>query len=119
MVENVGDAEKARAAAWFEALQGEICAAFERLEDAGDPALPAGRFERKATRREAEGDGGGGVMAVMRGGRVFEKVGVNVWTVFGTLAPAAMSSARGAPPAGRLFRHVRDNAQRPARAALD
>ncbi len=92
MVENVGDAEKARAAAWFEALQGEICAAFERLEDAGDPALPAGRFERKATRREAEGDGGGGVMAVMRGGRVFEKVGVNVSTVFGTLAPAARMS---------------------------
>jgi coproporphyrinogen III oxidase len=88
----VGEAEKARASGWFRALQGEICAAFERLEDAGGGERPAGRFERRATRREAEGDGGGGVMAVMRDGRVFEKVGVNASTVHGTLAPAAQRS---------------------------
>ncbi len=94
------DAEmrKARAAAWFETLRDEICAAFEALEDAQRAGpfagLPAGRFERKATRRAGEGaeDAGGGVMAVMRAGRVFEKVGVNVSTVYGTLGAAARRS---------------------------
>lgn len=94
------DAEtrKARAAAWFETLRDEICAAFEALEDsqhAGPFAgLPAGRFERKRTARSGEGaeDAGGGVMAVMREGRVFEKVGVNVSTVYGTLGAAARRS---------------------------
>ncbi|MEM1315570.1 MAG: hypothetical protein AAGI51_13505, partial [Pseudomonadota bacterium] len=51
----VGEAEKTRAAAWFEALRDRICAEFERLEDeqtSGPFAdLPAGRFERKRTRR--------------------------------------------------------------------
>ena len=91
----VGDSEKARASAWFETLRDRICAAFETLEDrldAGPHAdLPPGRFERKATRRGVEGDGGGGVMAVMRG-RVFEKVGVNVSTVHGRLDPRAQAS---------------------------
>lgn len=101
----VGDSEKARASAWFETLRDRICAAFEALEDrleAGPHAdLPPGRFERKATRRSAEGgaEGGGGVMAVMRG-RVFEKVGVNVSTVHGQLDPRAQMSltARKAIP---------------------
>jgi coproporphyrinogen III oxidase len=99
-----GEAERARAAAWFEALRNQLCTAFEALEDAQEAGpfagLPAGRFERKATRRGAEGDGGGGVMAVMREGRVFEKVGVNVSTVYGRLDERAQRSltARRAVP---------------------
>ncbi|MFT3974199.1 MAG: oxygen-dependent coproporphyrinogen oxidase [Amaricoccus sp.] len=91
----IGEAEKARAALWFEELRDRICAAFEALEDAqGDgpfAGLPAGRFERKPTLREG-GEGGGGVMSVMRGGRVFEKVGVNISTVHGQLAAPAQHS---------------------------
>lgn len=92
---DIADAHKARAAAWFAELRDAICSAFEGLEDAqgsGPHAgLPAGRFVRKATKREAAGeaDAGGGVMSVMREGRVFEKVGVNVSTVHGALAPMA------------------------------
>lgn len=90
--------QKARAAAWFEELRNRICAAFEKLEDdqATGPhaALPPGRFERKETRRQGEAgeDAGGGVMSVMRGGRVFEKVGVNISTVHGRLGEAAQRS---------------------------
>jgi coproporphyrinogen III oxidase len=92
----IGAAEQAQAAAWFEALRDEICAAFEALEDAQDAGpfagLAPGRFLRTATRRGAEGDGGGGAMSVMREGRVFEKVGVNVSTVYGALDARAQKS---------------------------
>jgi coproporphyrinogen III oxidase len=97
--------QKARASAWFRTLRDDILAAFEALEDSqstGPTAgLPAGRFEVTETRRKADGggDAGGGLMSVLRGGRVFEKVGVNVSTVHGTLAPRAQKAmaARGVP----------------------
>ena len=91
-------ARKARASAWSAELRDAICAAFGALEDAQDTgphaALPPGRFERKETRRagEGEGDQGGGVISVMRGGRCFEKVGVNISTVYGTLGERAQRS---------------------------
>jgi coproporphyrinogen III oxidase len=97
--------EKAEAAAWFRSLRDEIVVAFETIEDeqASGPGsdLPAGRFEATPTQRSAPdgGDAGGGTMNVMRGGRVFEKVGVNVSVVHGALgerAQAAMA-ARGVP----------------------
>ena len=72
--------QKARAAAWFRALRDEIVAAFEALEDshAQGPLAdrPAARFELRETRRASEdgSDAGGGLMSVMRRGRVFEKV---------------------------------------------
>jgi coproporphyrinogen III oxidase len=94
--------EKSRAAAWFRDLRDEIVAAFEALEDtAGGDGSP-GRFEVSETRRaSADGsDAGGGLMSVMRGGRVFEKVGVNVSTVYGSLgerAQAAMAARRDLP----------------------
>lgn len=97
--------EKARASSWFEDLRDQIVTAFEALEDtqkAGPTAnLPAGRFERTETKRTADdgSDAGGGLMSVMRGGRVFEKVGVNTSTVYGQLGPAAQKAmaARGVP----------------------
>ncbi len=97
--------EKTRAAAWFRALRDEIVTAFEQLEDSHDTgplsdAAP-GRFEVTETRRASDdgSDAGGGLMSVMRGGRVFEKVGVNVSEVYGTLGPAAQKAmaARGVP----------------------
>ncbi|MGK7651170.1 oxygen-dependent coproporphyrinogen oxidase [Roseovarius sp. B08] len=97
--------QKSRAATWFHQLRDEIVAAFEGLEDshASGPLseADAGRFEVKPTRRTSEdgSDAGGGLMSVMRGGRVFEKVGVNVSEVFGQLGEQAQKAmaARGVP----------------------
>ncbi len=89
---------KARASDWFRSLRGRIVAAFEALEDRGPGGAGPGRFEVTPTVRDG-GEGGGGLMSVMRGGRVFEKVGVNVSTVFGTLGARAQKAmaARGVP----------------------
>lgn len=97
--------QKARASAWFRELRDEIVAAFEALEDSQTQGpladQPAGRFDVSETKREGEDgqDAGGGLMSVMRGGRVFEKVGVNISTVYGTLGEAAQGAmaARGVP----------------------
>ena len=99
------DDKKARASGWFRSLRDEIVAAFEGLEDTQTTGpfadQPAGRFEVKETKRSSDdgSDAGGGLMSVMRGGRVFEKVGVNVSAVYGKLGEAAQKAmaARGVP----------------------
>mgnify|MGYP001627756598 FL=1 len=96
--------QKASAAAWFRALRDQIVTAFEELERAQvegpGSERSAGQFEVSQTRRAAPDgeEAGGGLMSVMRGGRVFEKVGVNVSTVFGKLgveAQDAMAARKG------------------------
>ena len=87
--------KKAQAAAWFRLLRAEIVATFEGLEARYGIGTP-GSFEVTPTTRA---DGGGGMMSVLRAGRVFEKVGVNVSEVHGVLGDRAQKAmaARGVP----------------------
>ena len=104
MTDPILDDQQLAAQAWFQRLRDQLCAAFETLEDEGSGPVPAGRFERTAWERPdpSGAPGGGGVMSVMKG-RVFEKVGVNTSTVFGTFAPEFAKSINGAGEDPRFF----------------
>ena len=104
------DDEQQRARAWFESLRDRICAEFEAIErEAGsDSAFDYTDWERHdpgpGTQPGGGGDpgggpgggqGGGGVRGLMKG-KVFEKVGVNVSTVFGRFSDDFAPSVHGA-----------------------
>lgn len=77
--------KKDEASKWFASLRDMICTKFEELDGTG-------KFERKSWERQG---GGGGVMSVMRGS-VFEKVGVNISTVYGEFSEEFRKEIPGA-----------------------
>lgn len=100
MIDEISNTRKSRAAAWFAQLRDIICAEFEALEAlqiSGPFAeIPVGKFNQTSTKRAGNTgeEAGGGVMSVLREGRLFEKVGVNVSEVYGTLSPAAAKAMK-------------------------
>ena len=94
------DEKKSLASDWFRVLRDDICAAFEGIEKMFATAQkPAGRFGRKSWHREG---GGGGEMSLMRG-QVFEKVGINISTVFGAFPDDFKEQVRGAEVDGTFW----------------
>ena len=80
-----GDVHKARARTWFAEVRDDLCARLEELEQTATPhelnaAFNPKSFERTSWDRDG---GGGGTMAVLRDGRIFEKAGVNISVVHG------------------------------------
>ncbi len=99
--------KKKRATAWFEDLRDQICAEFEAIEKEYSGAmsdLSAGHFEQKNWKlpAESENDGGGGTMSLMKG-RVFEKVGVNISTVYGKFSAQFAKEIPGAGEDGSYW----------------
>ncbi len=98
------DPLQSRAEAWFTELRDRLTAAFEAVEDdavttpTGD--RPARRFVRQPWSRPG---GGGGVMALLRDGRVIEKAGVNVSTVWGEFSAAFRDQVPGAADDPRFW----------------
>jgi len=100
----LGDDERKRAANWFQELRDNLCAALEAVEDDvigpnESSAQAPGRFQRTPWQRPG---GGGGVMAVLHG-RVFEKAGVNVSTVWGEFSDEFRERMPGAADDPRFW----------------
>lgn len=108
------DEKKAIAAAWFRELRDNICTEFEKLEDeligTSKSDMPAGRFERQPWQREETNEpnesgsvlNGGGEISIMRG-RVFEKIGVNISTVYGSFSEEFRTKIPGADESNGEF----------------
>lgn len=92
---------KAITAEWFRNLRNNLCAAFEaiELEYALKNDLTPGKFTRAKWDRDG---GGGGEMSVMKG-NVFEKVGVNISTVFGEFSESMRRDIPGASEDPKFF----------------
>ena len=90
------DEQKSLASQWFRTLRNQICTEFEQMErEMGSDAS----FVRTPWQRP---EGGGGEMSVMKG-KVFEKVGVNISTVYGEFSDVMRKEIPGADKDPRFW----------------
>jgi coproporphyrinogen III oxidase len=78
---------------WFKTLRDLICTKFEEIDGEG-------KFKRQEWQRDH--GGGGGVMSTMKG-KIFEKVGVNISTVYGEFSPEFRKEIPGADKDPNFF----------------
>ena len=79
---------KEKVESWFIKLRNQICQRFEEIENNfhhNEIREKKGRFIRKKWKRLKNKKGGGGEISIMKG-RIFEKVGVNISTVYGNFS---------------------------------
>ena len=102
--------KKVQVSNWFEDLRDKICARFETLEveigelNGPNSDIPAGKFLKTPWQRtDITGqDGGGGEASILKG-RLFEKVGVHISTVFGEFPPEFSAQISGAEVSPRFW----------------
>jgi coproporphyrinogen III oxidase len=98
---------KEPARAWFRELRGQLCAAFEKLEQDAPSSLyegAPGKFVRSPWERtdHTGAPGGGGEMSMLHG-RLFEKAGIHISTVHGEFAPEFRKEIKGAEEDPRFW----------------
>jgi coproporphyrinogen III oxidase len=81
---------------WFETLRDRLCKDYQRLESKT-------KFKKTTWQRGPRAHNGGGVMMLLQGGVVFEKVGVNVSTVRGVIDERYRNQVMGAGRDGAFF----------------
>ena len=90
-----------RMQAWIKSLQTRICTAIEKVEAAPCHSTSLGKLVPVPKDRAAgvflrdswlRPEGGEGISCVLQEGRIFEKAGVNVSVVHGTLPPPAVKA---------------------------
>ena len=97
--------QKEKTKNWFESLRDQICVSFEGIENdltGINSELNPGSFKKTKWYRDDDPSKGGGTMAIMKG-RVFEKVGVNISTVYGEFSPEFAKQMPGADKDPRFW----------------
>ena len=90
--------KKQLASVWFKELRDKICKSFEEIEN-NKSVKKQITFNQKSWDRDG---GGGGVISIMRG-NIFEKVGVNISTVYGKFSREFRQQVPGAERNGLFW----------------
>ena len=90
--------KKQLASLWFKELRGKICKSFEEIEN-NKSIKKQITFNQKSWDRDG---GGGGVISIMHGD-IFEKVGVNISTVYGKFSREFRQQIPGAEENGLFW----------------
>ena len=91
--------KKKTASLWFVNLRDEICKSFEEIENSQLNKNTKINFVKKKWQREG---GGGGIISIMKG-KIFEKVGVNISTVYGNFSKEFRGQIPGAEENGAFW----------------
>ncbi|MEL0125236.1 MAG: oxygen-dependent coproporphyrinogen oxidase [Alphaproteobacteria bacterium] len=88
------DEQKKKSSLWFKSLRNQICEELEKIERVHSSS--PSQFQRTCWTRDKDGSQklGGGEMSLIRG-KVFEKAGVNISTVFGELSDSMLGKIPG------------------------
>ena len=96
--------QKLVAKEWFKDLRDQTLKIFLEIENGKSSSKNINKFQLKKWKRKLEQgkDTGGGTMAIMHG-EVFEKVGVNISTVYGKFNSHFKEQVSGASKTGKFW----------------